>query len=304
MPEMEQSEPTVCPFEEGDPSLHPYNLPFFRGEKVSVSYGRLKPSFWDEHCSSRVRFVFTFNSAFGLIETIWYGFYRDSAWHMGPDELCIIPPYVDTTLDWVNEAELLVLYVALDAFEEREPLKNDLIRKDFRSLAQGDRCLAYLAQIFLTSCRQLDQPEPAYVEGIGIALAARTLKQCLLTGESSPKSRLGLPLDTVNQVTQYVDAHLSDPIFARDLARQVGLSPDHFARRFKIATGMGPKHFVLKHRMEKVHGLLLTGKYNVTEAAREVGFYDLSHLNRCFRNIFGCSPKAVVKTALAPDSYK
>ncbi len=59
--------------------------------------------------------------------------------------------------------------------------------------------------------------------------------------------------------------------------------------------------FVLKRRMERVHELLGTGKFNVTEAGREAGFHDLSHLNRCFRKVFGCSPKAVLKTALASD---
>ena len=43
--------------------------------------------------------------------------------------------------------------------------------------------------------------------------------------------------------------------------------------------------------------LLESGKYNVAEAAREVGFNDLSHLNRCFRKILGWSPKTALKAA-------
>jgi len=60
----------------------------------------------------------------------------------------------------------------------------------------------------------------------------------------------------------------------------------------------------VKRRVEKVDDLLRSGKFNVTEAAWEVGFNDLSHLNRCFRNFFGYSPKTAIKTALASETCR
>ena len=106
----------------------------------------------------------------------------------------------------------------------------------------------------------------------------------------------------VSQLTEYVDGHLSERILVTDLAGHAGLSPDHFARRFKITTEMSPREFVLTRKVEKVRELLRTGRYNVTEAGREVGFHDLSHLNRCFRNLYGCSPKKALNSVLASDS--
>jgi AraC-like DNA-binding protein len=179
-----------------------------------------------------------------------------------------------------------------------------MIIEDFRPLARRDRYLSQLAHIFWTLCRQSVPPESDFVEGIGIALASRTLAQCFSPSEFNPKGRLGLPPDVVAKVTQYIDAHLAEPIFARDLSGLAGLSPDHFARRFKIATEMNPKQYVLKRRVEKVDDLLRSGKFNGPEAAREVRFNDLSHLNRCFRNFFGYSPKTAIKTALASETCR
>jgi AraC family transcriptional regulator len=156
--------------------------------------------------------------------------------------------------------------------------------------------------MFLALCRQSHPPEPQFVEGLGIELACRTLRACHSSDEGAPPPRAGLPVDLVSQLTEYVDGHLSEQILVTHLAGHVGLSPDHFARRFKITTAMGPKQFVIKRRVEKVHELLRSGKFNVSEAGREVGFHDLSHLNRCFRNVFGCSPGTVLKTGLPADS--
>jgi AraC-like DNA-binding protein len=302
MLKFEQSERIGWASQEGDPAVHHFGLPYFPGEKVSVSLGRLASSIWGGHWTSWTRIIFTFNNAFGQLESTCGDPYGDSRWNMLPNQFCIIPPYMETTLDWVTTAELAVLYVETSAFGDRDRWPHGFAGEGFRPLAQRDRRLAQLAQVFLTCCRELERPEPCFVEAVGVALASRALAQYSLSGDANPKSRSGLPLAMVDHVTKHIDAHLSDAILARDLARRVGLSPDHFARRFKITTQMGPKQFALKRRVEKVHELLASGKFNVTEAGREVGFHDLSHLNRCFRNFFGCSPKAVLKNALAADS--
>ena len=302
MSKTKKSEPTGWDSLPGRPCDQPYGLPFFRGKNTSVSLGRLGPSFWYEHSYNGMLLIFTFNNARGLIETTQADRHRVPSGFLGPHQFCIIPPNIEMTFDWLSRAELVVLFCESNLFWDREAFPSDLIISDFRSLARRDPCLSHLAQIFLTLCRQSDRPEPEFVEGIGMALASRTLEQYFAPSEASPKARSGLPLATVNQVTSHIDAHLSDVIRAKDLARQVGLSPDHFARRFKISAKVGPKQFALRRRLEKVHELLTTAKYNVTEAGREVGFHDLSHLNRCFRNAFGCSPKEVLKNALAADS--
>ena len=297
---LKQSE---APGWKNNPSGRPYGLPYFIGNKVSVTFGRLEPSFWYEHSFNRVRLLFALGRPYGSIEITTPGNYRYPAQCLGPDELWIIPPKLETTLDWVRRAELVVLYVNVPGYNmDREPLSSDVIIRDLRSLGRRDPLICQLGQMFLALCRQSHPPEPEFVEGLGIELACRTLRACHSSDEVAPPPRAGLPVDLVSQLTEYVDGHLSERILVTHLAGHAGLSPDHFARRFKITTEMSPRQFVLTRRVEKVRELLRTGRYNVTEAGREVGFHDLSHLNRCFRSIYGCSPKKALNSVLASDS--
>ena len=295
----DQSEPTGWDSLPPEPSDPPFGLPFFHGEKVSVSFGRPEPGRWGMPHSDRVRLVFSLNQSWGLIETNWGGVEIGPSWLLEPHRLCMISPELEVTVHSMRKTELVVLYLESTAFGKCGQLPWDFSGRDLRLLARRDPSLARLAQIFLTLCRQPARPEPEFVEGIGTALASQAMAHYFSPEESSPKVRSGLPLDTIDQITNYVDAHPSEAILASDLARQVGLSPDHFARRFKTTTGTSPKQFVLGRRMEKVEELLRTGKYNVTEAGREVGFHDPSHLNRCFRKRFGYPPIEVRKGALA-----
>src|ERR1039457_1027415 len=151
MPEIKQSEPTGW---EHNLSGQPYGLPYFIGEKVSVTFGRLRPSYWYEHSFNQVRLVFTFNNPLGLIEITRPGMYREPSRCLGPHAFWMIPPRLETTLDWTRRAELVVLYVDVPGFVEGEPSPSDIIIKDFRPLARRDPFLFQLAQMFLTLCCQ------------------------------------------------------------------------------------------------------------------------------------------------------
>lgn len=289
---------------ENNPSGRFYGLPFFPGKKVGVSLGQLDRSFWYEHSSQRIRIMFTFNKPLGLLATTYGSVIRESSWYPEAHQFCIIPPGLETTLDWLRKGPLVVLFVDSSLFAGDALFPFGVIVRDLNPLSRSDPCLVQLARVFWTLCRQAKPPEPNVVEGAGIALASQALAQCFSPCEPGRKPRSGLPDALVDKVTRYVDAHLAEPIPAKELAAQVGLSPDHFARRFRIATEMSPKQFVLRRRVEKVDDLLRSGEYNVTEAARMAGFHDLSHLNRCFRKFFGHSPKDSIGNALASDSYR
>jgi AraC family transcriptional regulator len=294
----DQSEPIGWDFVPGDPSDVPYGLPYVHGERVSVSFGRLKRSMWEKYSCRRVRLVFTFDDAFGRIDPFWDDGYGGPSWLMDPHQFCFIPPDLETDLDWAHSAELVILYIEPKVFEKCELLPWNLMPKDYRVLARRDHHFADLIRMFLDLCHQSDPPEPEFVEGLATALAFRTMAQFRSLGETTPSARSGLPLEIVNRVMSYIDAHLSEAVTVGDLARVAGLSPDHFARRLKSSTGKSPKRLVLWRQMEKVRELLHTRDFNVTEAGREVGFHDPGHLSRRFRGIFGYPPKAVMKAAL------
>ena len=48
--------------------------------------------------------------------------------------------------------------------------------------------------------------------------------------------------------------------------------------------------YVRKVRMERAAELLRSGRFNVTEAAMEVGYSSLSHFSQAFCQVMGCCP--------------
>ena len=75
-----------------------------------------------------------------------------------------------------------------------------------------------------------------------------------------------------------------------DLGRSVGCSPFHLSRTFSAATGLTIPQYVRQLRMERAAELLRSGRFNVTEAALEVGYSSLSHFSQAFHETFGCCP--------------
>jgi len=75
-----------------------------------------------------------------------------------------------------------------------------------------------------------------------------------------------------------------------EIGREAGCSPFYLSRIFSKEMGMTIPQFLRQIRMERAAELLRSGKYNVTEAALEVGYNSLSHFSTAFHATFGCCP--------------
>ena len=98
---------------------------------------------------------------------------------------------------------------------------------------------------------------------------------------------------TVDRVAQYVDSALDTQLSLDRLAAVALLSPFHFARAFRNSTGLTPHAFVTARRMDRARQLLRTGPEPVEAVARAVGFSNLSHFRRVFRQHTAVLPSAV-----------
>ncbi len=75
-----------------------------------------------------------------------------------------------------------------------------------------------------------------------------------------------------------------------EMAKDAGISPYHMIRKFKKAFGLTPHQFQIQCKVRKAQRLL-EQKKSIAEVTYEAGFYDQSHLDRCFQKIVGLSPK-------------
>jgi DNA-binding response OmpR family regulator len=88
-----------------------------------------------------------------------------------------------------------------------------------------------------------------------------------------------------------VEAHLSDPDFDVDqFAAQLHMSRATLWRKFKALCDQTPSTFIRNVRLENAATLIKGGRCTVTEAAFQVGFQDVSHFSRAFKEFHGCSP--------------
>ena len=102
----------------------------------------------------------------------------------------------------------------------------------------------------------------------------------------------GLAPWQVRKVTIYVDAHLDRTIRNEDLAALVRLNPSHFGRAFRSSFGEPPHEYVIRRRVERAQGLMLSTAASLSDIALDCGLADQSHLTRLFRRVVGESPRA------------
>lgn len=102
------------------------------------------------------------------------------------------------------------------------------------------------------------------------------------------QNRLGA--ERAERVVALLQQHLSEPLTLEEIGRAVGCSPFHLSRTFSTAMGMTIPQYLRQLRMERAAELLKSGKFNVTQAAMEVGYSSLSHFSQAFHETFGCCP--------------
>ena len=99
-----------------------------------------------------------------------------------------------------------------------------------------------------------------------------------------------LARERVERVTAILRQNFCKPPSLEEIGRRAGCSPFHLSRTFSRETGFTIPQYLRKLRMERAAELLQSGKYNVTEAALEVGYSSLSHFSQAFCQTMGCCP--------------
>ena len=109
---------------------------------------------------------------------------------------------------------------------------------------------------------------------------------------SENSARQGLAPWQVRRVLAHVEANLSTPIRNKDLAVVARLSTFHFAVAFRNSVGESPHEHIIRRRVERAQGLMLSTDKSLSDIAAECGLADQAHLTRLFRRIVGESPAA------------
>ena len=113
------------------------------------------------------------------------------------------------------------------------------------------------------------------------------------TGGMAPGTNLGeLAAWQLSRVRRYIDEHLSERIYVKDLGAVARRSTAHFCRAFKSTTGETPHSYVTRRRLDRAQSIMLTSDAPLAEIALQCGFSDQAHFCNRFRYATGQSPAA------------
>ena len=99
-----------------------------------------------------------------------------------------------------------------------------------------------------------------------------------------------LSKERTERVIAILRRDLANPPALEQLGKEVGCSAFYLSRTFSQETGSTIPQYLQRLRMDRAAELLRSGKYNVTEAALEVGYSSFSHFSLAFRQTHGCCP--------------
>jgi AraC family transcriptional regulator len=96
----------------------------------------------------------------------------------------------------------------------------------------------------------------------------------------------------VRKVRDYIDSHITGPVFVADLCALFQRSEAHFSRSFKRTFGKSPHAFLVRRRVELAAQFMLTTDASLSDIALRCGFSDQAHLCKHFRQAAGETPAA------------
>ena len=128
-------------------------------------------------------------------------------------------------------------------------------------------------------------------------LALAEASQCLssmlvqlLRGLNQESENIQLRREEVRRVSDYIYAHLNEPLTAEDFTRVANLSKYHLIRLFRQQMGVPPYRYLQQCRVNRAQQLLRTTDLSVAEIGAQVGLPDPVNFIRHFRGITGMTP--------------
>ena len=124
-------------------------------------------------------------------------------------------------------------------------------------------------------------------------MAAETSLLTFVAGlmpHSTLKGDLGTSTADIRRARQRIDDDPTAPLSLADLAGDAGVSRYRLLRAFARELGLTPHAYIVQRRLAHARRQILAGTA-LADVAAACGFYDQSHLNRCFVRQFGVTPR-------------
>lgn len=95
----------------------------------------------------------------------------------------------------------------------------------------------------------------------------------------------------MQKILRFIEEHFSEDITLSDLSASANISKSECSRCFKISMDTTPYKYLIEYRLAKAAQLLAKTNEPVGNIAASVGFHQMSHFGKCFKEKTGYSPK-------------
>jgi AraC family transcriptional regulator len=210
-------------------------------------------------------------------------------------DFCITPAQMPFFCRWDSDDRLLQIRIT-DRFMAQvatEALSIDPARLEvIPTFRTRDPQLEAIAMLVLTELKQENLGSSLYIDSLTNVLAVRLLRQYSASKPHLAVYEGGLPQRQLQQILEYIHAHLERDIKLADLAGAIGISQFHFSHLFKQSIGTSPHQYLIQQRIERAQQLLKQTDRSIVDIAFECGFNSHSHLSKQFRQLTGMTPKS------------
>lgn len=145
-------------------------------------------------------------------------------------------------------------------------------------------------------CRRTPPPDPAMVVRPGRKWLENRLVLlrgvARLLGELMRVDAQDLSGDRRLKITEYIRAHVSEPIYLADAARHLSLSPSRARHVIRAVFDLPFSELVRSIKLQEGAHLLRTTSLPIGEVAAQVGFEDQSYFTRVFTRHLRLTPRA------------
>ncbi len=200
-------------------------------------------------------------------------------------------PY-ESLLFFLDDSIIQEFETSLPTFHSRTNflnLKED--EADFKQLSYSEN-IKFFVEAILHFFRTNQKPDEVFIKLKLLELLH--LVQLNDSDNSFIRFLLNLNRGRKRNIIEFMENNFDKPLKVEDYAYLCGRSLSSFRREFKKYFKTTPSKWLKEKRLEKAYHLLATTDSNVTDAAFEVGYENISYFIKEFRKKYHLSPKQFI----------
>lgn len=217
-----------------------------------------------------------------------------------PGDIVVINPYeFHSTIDvGINKGRYHLINLTPDFFVENNPnglnLRHLLLGKGicFKNLIRENETLQ---RILGSVIEELQKKEPSYklmVQCLMTEFFLHLMRHCVDEEKNNriPDKHIKY-YQMIEPALQLMYSSYAQKLTLDQMASTCGMSKYHFCRIFQQSTGMTAMQYLNSHRLKIANVLMTNTDKNIAEVAEASGFLDEGYFCRCYKKMYGISPK-------------